>query len=303
MGTVVVVGGVNQDLTVHVETRPRGGETVVGRGPLASWGGKGANQAVAAAHAGARVRLCAAVGSDPVGADAVESLRASGVDVAAVRAVPGVSTGMAFIVLTPDGENSIVVGAGANAELGAPDVGAALAEDQADRVVDVVLVQTEPGPEPVRAAAAEASRRSLRLVLNAAPVEDAAPEALALADPLVVNEHEARDMIALRGDDAGSVPDEHLAGHLRAVLGAPSVVVTLGASGAVVAHDDGQQHVPAPQVGAVDTTGAGDVFVGVVAARVADGWDLPRATRDACEAAARAVESEGARGYLDGAGG
>ena len=297
MGTVVVVGGVNQDLTVHVATRPRGGETAVGRGPISAWGGKGANQAVAAAYVGARVRLCAAVGSDQVGLEAVESLRTAGVDVAGVRTVPDVSTGMAFIVLTPDGENSIVVGSGANAELGASDVESALSHSEG---VDVVLVQTEPGPSPVRAAAAAAARLGLRVVLNAAPVEDAGAEVLAIADPLVLVDHEGvRDLLALRGDEAGSVPDENLAAHLRAVFGSPSVVVTLGANGAVVAEDGGQQHVPAPKVDPVDTTGAGDVFVGVVAARVADGWDLVRATHDACQVAARAVQSQGARGYLD----
>ena len=118
MGNVVVVGGVNLDLTVHADSRPGDGETVVGSGPVASSGGKGANQAVAAAYAGASVRLCAVVGDDAAGAEQLEQLRSFGVDVSRVRKATATSTGMAFILLTPDGENSIVVGTGANAQLG-----------------------------------------------------------------------------------------------------------------------------------------------------------------------------------------
>jgi ribokinase len=294
MGTMVVVGGVNLDLTVHADTRPGGGETVVGSGPVASSGGKGANQAVAAAYAGASVRLCAVVGDDPAGADQLDQLRTAGVDVSRLRTATGTATGMAFILLTPDGENSIVVGTGANATLGPDDVAAAMDAD-----VDVVLAQTEPGVGPVEAAAAHARRSSARLVLNAAPVEGLSPEVLAQSDPLVVNEHEAADLLRERGIDPG-VPADGLARALRAHLGCRSVVVSLGSEGACVLDDRSDARVAAPQVRAVDTTGAGDVLVGVVAARLADGWDLVRATEDACAVAARAVTVEGARGYLDG---
>jgi ribokinase len=293
MGTVVVVGGVNLDLTVQAESRPGGGETVVGRGPVASSGGKGANQAVAAAYAEATVRLCAVVGDDAAGGEQLDQLRAAGVDVSRVRSATGTSTGMAFILLTPDGENSIVVGTGANAQLGQDDVAVAMDED-----VDVVLAQTEPGTAPVEAAARHAVRCAARLVLNAAPVEGLALQVVRQADPLVVNEHEAADLLRANGLEP-DVAAEELARTLRQQLGCGSVIVSLGAAGACVVDAENDELVASPQVRAADTTGAGDVLVGVVAARLSQGWGIVPATRDACAVAARAVTTQGARGYLD----
>ncbi|MET0998163.1 MAG: ribokinase [Marmoricola sp.] len=293
MAHVVVVGGVNLDLTVQAHTRPGGGETVVGDGPHASSGGKGANQAVAAAYAEANVRLCAVVGDDAAGAEQLEQLRSAGVDVSRVRTASATSTGMAFILLTPDGENSIIVGAGANAQLGADDVAAAVDED-----VDVVLAQTEPGVHPVEAAAEQARRRSARLVVNAAPVEGLGIDVLRHCDPLVVNEHEAADLLR-EHSLAVDVPADGLARALREHLGCQSVVVSLGARGACVVDSENDELVDSPAVRAVDTTGAGDVLVGVIAARLAQGWGIVPAARDACEIAARAVTTQGARGYLD----
>jgi ribokinase len=293
MGTIVVVGGVNQDLTVHVELRPGAGETVVGSGPFATSGGKGANQAVAATYAGASVRLCAVVGDDAAGGEQLDQLRDAGVDVSRVRTAGNTSTGMALILLTPDAENSIVVGTGANADLNPDDVAAAIDED-----VDVVLAQTEPGVGPVQAAAEHARRCSARLVVNAAPVAGLRVDLLLHADPLVVNEHEAADLLREHGI-ADEVPVEGLARALREHLGCRSVVVSLGAEGASVSDAENDEIVTAPAVRAVDTTGAGDVLVGVVAARLAQGWGLVPATKDACAIAARAVTTEGARGYLE----
>ena len=293
MGNVVVVGGVNLDLTVHADSRPGDGETVVGSGPVTSSGGKGANQAVAAAYAGASVRLCSVVGDDAAGAEQLEQLRSSGVDVSLVRKATATSTGMAFILVTPDGENSIVVGTGANAQLGPDDVAAAV-----DEVVDVVLAQTEPGVHPVEAAAEHARRTSARLVVNAAPVDGLVSGLLREADPLVVNEHEAATLLREHGVET-DVPPHGLARALHEHLGCPSAVVSLGAEGACVIDAENDELVPSPTVRAVDTTGAGDVLVGVIAARLAQGWGIVPATKDACAIAARAVTSEGARGYLD----
>ena len=145
---VLVVGGVNHDLVVHADRRPPAGETVVGTGPVASAGGRGANIAVAAAAAGAEVWLCAAVGDDAVGNEQVRELQRSGVDTTHVDVVPGASTGVALIVVTDDGENSIVVGPRANAHLRADDVTAAGAAGNA-----VVVAQTEPGAAVIDAAA------------------------------------------------------------------------------------------------------------------------------------------------------
>lgn len=292
MAVVVVVGGVNVDLTVRAQVRPGGGETVVGIGPVAAAGGKGANQAVAAASVGAVVQMCASIGDDAAGGEQLASLVGAGVDVSGVKVLSGTATGMAFILLTPDGENSIVVGAGANAFLAAEDVTTISADP-----VQLVLAQTEPGLAPVEAAAALARHQGARFVLNAAPTSGLSQEVLAQSDPLIVNEHEAADL--LREHGAGTVPvARELAGALRRHLGCPSVVVSLGAVGACIADAETDKLVDAPTVQAVDTTGAGDVLVGVTAARLAQGWDLVAATTDACAAAARAVTSEGARGYL-----
>jgi ribokinase len=292
MGNLVVVGGVNLDLTVHADSRPGAGETVVGSGPVASSGGKGANQAVAAAYAGAGVRLCAVLGDDAAASEQLEQLRSAGVDVSRVRAATATSTGMAFILLTPDGENSIVVGTGANTMLAPDDVAAAMDED-----VDVVLAQTEPGVLPVEAAAEHARRCSARLVVNAAPVEGLGADLLRQANPLVVNEHEAADLLREHEIEV-DVPPDGLARALREHLGCSSVVVSLGAKGACVVDAENDELVASPPVRAVDTTGAGDVLVGVIAARLAQGWGIVPATKDACAIAARAVTTEGARGYL-----
>lgn len=292
MATVLVVGGVNLDLTVFADIRPGAGETIVGRGPVATSGGKGANQAVAAAYVGARVRLCARVGDDAAGAEQLDQLQAAGIDVSGVRVAGGTATGMAFILLTPDGENSIVVGTGANAALAPDDVAAAMDHD-----VGLVLAQTEPGLAPVETAAALARRHSTRFAINAAPVHGLSVDILRQADPLIVNQHEAADLLRAHGI-TGDAPLESLGAALRGHFGCRSVVVSLGALGACVVDEDTDQLVAAPSVTVVDTTGAGDVLVGVIAARLAQGWNLLHATEDACVVAGRAVTSAGARGYL-----
>lgn len=279
MTSVVVVGGINQDLTVRVGRRPRAGETVVGDGPATSAGGKGANMAVAAARAGADVALCGAVGDDAAGHEQLAQLRAAGVATTHVGVRTDRPTGAALIVVTPDGENSIVVGAGANATLSDAEVAAACVG------AAVVLAQTEVGPGPVDAAARAVAAHGGRLVLSPAPVVPLAAETLALADPLVVNEEEASELCGR--PDAGSV---------RERTGARSVVVTLGAAGAQVADDDGRRQVPSPAVEAVDTTGAGDVLAGTLAAALASGSTLDDALSAAVAAAARTVQHPGARG-------
>ncbi|WP_244930970.1 PfkB family carbohydrate kinase [Nocardioides sp. W7] len=282
MTDVVVVGGINQDVTVRVAVRPVPGETVVGAGPTVSAGGKGANMATAAARAGVAVAVCGAVGDDAAGRDQLEQLTAGGVAIEHVAVRADVATGTALIVVTPDGENSIVVGTGANATLTYDEVGAACAG------AAVVLAQTEVGAGPVDAAARAVAASGGRLVLSPAPVVPLAAETLALADPLVVNESEAADLL-----DAESVAD--LAAAVRTRAGARSVVVTLGSAGLRVADADGSRHLPAPRVDAVDTTGAGDVLAGTLAAALAGGADLDTALVAALEAASLSVQHTGAR--------
>jgi ribokinase len=278
MARMTVVGGINQDVTVRVARRPVPGETVVGDGPATSGGGKGANMAVAAARAGADVVLCGAVGDDAAGREQVEALRVTGVDVSRVATRDDHATGVALIVVTPDGENAIVVGAGANATIADDEVGAACAG------AAVVLGQTEVGPGPVDAAARAVAAAGGRLVLSPAPVVPLAAETLALADPLVVNEEEATELAGAA--DATTV---------RERTGARSVVVTLGSAGAQLADADGTRTVPSPRVDAVDTTGAGDVLAGTLAAALAEGAGLDQALTGAVAAAAASVTRAGAR--------
>ncbi|HTW14718.1 MAG TPA: PfkB family carbohydrate kinase [Nocardioides sp.] len=279
---VVVVGGINQDVTVRVDARPAPGETVVGSGPVVSAGGKGANMAVATARAGATVAICGAVGDDAAGREQVDQLVAGGVAVDRVAVRTDVATGTALIVVTPDGENAIVVGAGANATLTDDEVAAACAD------AAVVLAQTEIGAAPVDAAARAVAATGGRLVLSPAPVVRLADETLALADPLVVNESEARDLLG--GADASD-----LASAVRTRTGARSVVVTLGADGLRVADAAGGRHLPSPKVEVVDTTGAGDVLAGTLAAALAIGNALDDALASAIAAAAESVGYAGAR--------
>ncbi len=279
-GTVVVVGSLNQDVIVETERRPAGGETVLGRSLSRAQGGKGANQAAAAARAGARVAMVGCLGDDAAGEALRAGLERAGVDTAAVRVVAGEPSGTAVIVVDAEGENSIVVVAGANGRLAAADVGAAVAG------AAIVLVQLEIPEEAVAAAA----RGAARLVLNASPVRALPGAVLAAADPLIVNAGEAAELAAGEPD---TDPDA-LAAALLA-RGARSVVVTLGADGARWTTPAGTIACDAPAVDVVDTTGAGDVFAGTLAARLAGGADPEEALAAAVAAGAEAVGWRGAQ--------
>jgi ribokinase len=278
---VVVVGSLNHDITVVADRRPAAGETVLGRSLATASGGKGANQAVAAARAGARVAMIGCVGADAAGEGLLAGLRAARVDADRVRVLDEEPSGTALIVVDDGGENAIVVVPGANARLAAADVEAALRDGDAP----VVLVQLEV-PE---AAVVAAARGAGRLVLNASPVRELPPDVLAAADPLIVNAGEAA---ALTG--AAEADPDALAGAALA-LGARSVVITLGADGAMWVAPGTRIAQPAPAVHVVDTTGAGDVFAGTLAARLAGGADPEAALAAAVEAGAAAVQWQGAQ--------
>ncbi|MPV37130.1 PfkB family carbohydrate kinase, partial [Georgenia subflava] len=284
-GTVVVVGSANVDLVVDVPRHPGPGETVLGGRLRRSPGGKGANQAVAAARAGgADTWFLGALGRDGAADLLLESLTGAGVHEDLV-ALSDEATGTALIWITDDGENAIIVAPGANSEVAVDDAAAArLAQ------ADVVLVQLEIPLETV-VAAARARRDGARFVLNAAPSRELPPEVWAELDLLVVNEHEARDLApaagALGSNDAAAaagtgeraaVGPEDLATALLEKV--PAVVITLGGDGALVAERGADPvTVPAPKVTAVDTTGAGDTFCGVLAAALAGGAGLADAAR------------------------
>ena len=271
MGRVIVVGALNVDLVTRVERLPKPGETVLGSG-LERWaGGKGANQAVAAAAAGAAVVMVGCVGSDEAGSAYIERLLALGIDAAAVRVEPGSPTGHALITVDEVGENSIVVVAGANAAVSLDD----LAPLDFVGPGDVVLLQLEVPLPVVAAAARRGAAKGARVILNLAPYAALPADIVAIAAPLVVNEHEAL-MLA----DSESVP--------------ASLVVTFGAAGA--AWDGDQMTGPLLEGSDVlDTTGAGDAFCGTLSAALAAGKGRREALAAALAAGADAVRHLGAQ--------
>ncbi|KAA0930327.1 ribokinase [Streptomyces apricus] len=282
---LLVVGSANADLVVGVERRPGAGETVLGSDLALHPGGKGANQAVAAARLGARTALLARVGDDAHGRLLLDSQRAAGVDTSGVL-VGGAPTGVALITVDPSGDNSIVVSPGANGRLTPEDIRAASALVTASRVVSTQLeIPLETVAEVVRGL-----RPGTRFVLNPSPPQPLPAEVLAACDPLIVNEHEARVVL---GADAGATPEEW-AGALLA-LGPRSVVVTLGEEGALVADASGPVRVPAVRVAAVDTTGAGDSFTAALAWRLGAGESLAEAAAYAARVGAVAVTRQGAQ--------
>jgi ribokinase len=288
--SVLVVGSINVDIVVHAERLPARSETVAGGRLERTGGGKGANQAVAAVRAGAAVALVGAVGDDELGADALAELRSEGVDVSAVRRLGGVATGVALIVVDRDGDNQIAVASGANHELTAEHVRAA-ARRTVDAAVDrpgCVLASFELRDAPVLAAAELARAAGCPLIVNPAPARSIEPALRALQPILTPNRHEAAELTR-EGDP------EAAARALSTDTGAP-VVVTLGEHGALVVDAAGSARVDAPTVRAVDTTGAGDVFNGVLAVGLAHGLDLRAAVTGAVDAAARSVTRAGARG-------
>ncbi|APU18021.1 sugar kinase, ribokinase [Actinoalloteichus fjordicus] len=327
---MVVVGSANADLVVTVARRPSAGETVLGDDVTTIPGGKGANQAVAAGRLGASVALLGAVGADQYGELLRESLRSANVDTGLLRTADR-PTGNAFITLTPDGENTIVVSPGANASVLPADVAAASSEVAAAKVV---VLSLEIPLETVRHAVEAASSAGVRVLLNLSPVASLDEETLGRLDPLVVNEHEAAWLLTARDsaqedsaqdsaqedsaqdsaqedsaqdsaqedsarevsaqDSADAARYVEIARRLRA-LGPRSVVVTLGAKGAVTSDENGTTVIAAPEVRAVDSTGAGDAFAGALAVGLAADRPLADAAAFAARVAATAVTRVGAQ--------
>ena len=269
MATVWVLGSLNVDAIVRVTRHPAPGETVLGGPVELRFGGKGANQAVAAAVAGARVRMIGRVGEDADGRAYRDRLASFGIDVTGVRTDPSAATGRAAIAVDAAGENTIIVSPGANAAVSRSDLDA-LGDLGAD---DVLLVQLEIDLEVVAEAVRRAAQRGARVVLNAAPFAPLPAAVLALADPVVANEAEAAELAA-----SGAVPVQ--------------LLVTRGAAGSAW----GDVEVAAERVEQpVDTTGAGDPYCGALAAALAAGAGPADAMGAAAAAAARSVTWLGAQ--------
>lgn len=273
MGRVVVFGSLSQDLHLPMERHPLTGETVMSGDIEYRFGGKGANQAVAAARAGVESMFVGKVGDDPQGHEYVRRLGVFGVDTSQMEIVAGMPTGTAIIYNDRSGENMIVVAPGANHRMGMADV------ERLDLLApgDVLLMPLELPHDVVTAAVRRGRERGARVVLNLAPFAPLPLEVLSECDPVVVNEYEAK-LLA----EAGLTPG--------------SLLTTLGAAGSRW----GDLQVPATPVTPIDTTGAGDAFCGTLAAALSRGEDHETAMRQASEAAASCVMHHGAQPALPG---
>jgi ribokinase len=289
MKNILVVGSSNTDMIVRVPRIPRPGETVLGSGFSMAGGGKGANQAVAAARAGGRVTFIARVGDDVFGERALGGFAADGIDTRFVLRTPGAASGIALIDVDDRGENSISVASGANALLSAADVAAAAG---ALAAADVVLLQLESPIEAVEAAVRWAGENGVPVILNPAPARPLEDRLLARVSVLTPNETEAELLsgIAVRDEDGVRAA----AARLRA-RGPRTVVVTLGERGVYALAPEFEGFMPAFRVEAVDTTAAGDVFNGALAVALAEQRPLAEALRFAQAAAALSVSRAGAQ--------
>ncbi|WP_406515351.1 ribokinase [Streptomyces sp. NBC_00873] len=288
MSSITVVGSVNRDFVLTVKDLPHPGETVLARHFVEGVGGKGANQAVAAARLGSRVRLVARVGADA--ATILDALASEGVDVDAVRSDERATTGIAAVVVDNAGENTIVVNPGANADLGVQDLPSRLVRSTGE----VVVIQNEIAPDVVDLAVLRAREQGGVVVFNPAPARPIGTRVLAAVDVLVPN---LGELASLLGTDRPATVDDARGLLERAALPCRAVVVTLGADGAILkeAHSANTTHIPAPFVDAVDTVGAGDTFCGALADALGRGTDLPAAVERAVHAASHAVTGLGAQ--------
>ena len=291
---IAVVGSANLDLVVDVETIPVPGETVLGGDLRRIPGGKGANQAVAAARLGRRVAMIGRVGDDGAGTTLREALASAGVDTTNLRTTQGTPSGTALIAVGADGDNAIVVSPGANGRVSSDDVASAAPVLGA---AAVVLLQLEV---PLEAVAAAVRHARGTVVLNPAPAPTAMlpDELLDGVDVLVPNQTELATLAGHAGLSAIGDVDPETAVALARGLPVAAAVVTLGAAGAMVVTPADATHVPAPAVEPVDTTAAGDAFCGAFADALVDGADLVRAAEWAVRVGAAATLRQGAQPSL-----
>lgn len=287
---VVVVGSLNMDLIVRMPRFPVAGETLAGHGFATAAGGKGANQAVAAARLGATVAMVGCVGDDAHGSELRAGLLAEGIDCTAVATTPGVATGIATILVDDAGQNAIVIAAGSNAEM--------TAERLADHdgllaTADIVIAQLEVPTATVEATLLRAHELGRTVILNPAPAVGPLPAHwYGLIDYLIPNESEAALLTGIAVDSPRSARQ---AAEQLLACGAKRVLITLGSQGVFYADGERHLHLPVEPVVAVDTTAAGDTFVGGFAAGLAEGLPLESAIRLGQQAAALAVTRPGAQ--------
>ena len=286
---IVVVGSSNTDLVVKLPRLPQPGETIIGGTFSVASGGKGANQAVAAARAGGNVTFIARVGDDHFGRQAIEGFKIDGVDVKAIGVSPGTSSGIALIFVDERGENFIGVASGANNEFSPSDL-----ERASDTLAsaDILLLQFEIPLSTVQAAIRTASRAGVRVILNPAPARNFDPELYKLISVITPNEIETEILTGIHVSD-----DASMANAAASLLdrGVSAVVITLGARGAFLAEAGRNESIPAFKVTPVDTTAAGDVFSGALAVSLGEHSSMNDAVRFASAAAAISVTRLGAQ--------
>lgn len=288
-GNLVVLGSINADHILNLESFPRPGETVTGSQYQVAFGGKGANQAVAAGRSGANIAFIACTGNDDTGEQVRKQLASDNIDIAPVSVVAGESTGVALIFVNGEGENVIGIHAGANAALTTERVA-----EQKERIAsaDALLMQLESPLESVLAAAKIAHSSQTTVALNPAPARELPDELLSLVDIITPNETEAEKLTGVR------VENDEDAAQAAQVLhdkGIETVIITLGSRGVWASQKGIGQRVPGFKVQAIDTIAAGDTFNGALMTALLEGTELPEALRFAHAAAAIAVTRKGAQ--------
>ncbi|GFM63951.1 ribokinase [Pseudomonas lijiangensis] len=287
---IVIVGSLNMDLVIRAQRLPRPGETLAGETFMTVPGGKGANQAVAAARLGGSVAMIGCVGEDAYGEQLRGALLAEGIDCRAVTSVSGVSTGIASIVVDDNSQNAIIIVAGGNAQLTPSLIGVF---DALLVAAEVVICQLEVPMETVHYTLFRARELGKTVILNPAPAASPLPqEWYRLIDYLIPNESEAQALTGIVVDSPVSAQE---AAKALLAAGARNVIITLGEQGSLLANAQGFEHVPAQPVKAVDTTAAGDTFVGGFASALSQGKSESEAIRFAQVAAALSVTCAGAQ--------
>ena len=298
MTNILVIGSLNADLVVRAPRFPAPGETIRGEDLVTVPGGKGANQAVAAARLGTDVAMIGRVGADSFGASLVENLKQNHVDATHVTRDMSAATGTAVIVVDSHGQNSIVLSPGANAKVKPADVEPASFSDPSagsGQRVKLLLLQLEIPIETVVHAARLAKQNGVRVLLNPAPARELPDELLSNADYLLPNETELN---LLAGKSVSDIASVETAARSLVTRGAKNVIVTLGANGALIVSKDATKHIPSFKVNVVDTTAAGDAFIGGFAVALLNGKSLEDAVQYACACGALAVTKFGAQPSL-----
>lgn len=280
---VVVVGSINCDLTTYLTDFPLKNQTIMAKNSVLSMGGKGVNQAVSAARDGAKVSFVGCIGDDLFATNALNYLHSHNIDTHHVRAITGAATGTASIFVTDKKENMIAVAPGANWLVTVEDV---LKAEELISQADAVIVQLEIPPEVVKATLALTKKHHVLSVFNPAPAADYAKSLYGLADIVTPNETEASELTGIEVIDNESIIES---ANKMLSEGVKQVVITLGENGCYIASEQVKQFIPQFQVDAIDPTGAGDVFNGVLAVACAKGAPLPSAVVRACAAAALSV--------------